>query len=115
MASLWNRPGFSVSRIKMARLSAAKARVSQRRVYEQRSVWQRVARSWQLIRVIWNAVGKIVLQLAGLLAFALIGVLSVENSHTEDDCDRADIRPKDVGGKRLLGRSRGTAVARCSE
>jgi hypothetical protein len=52
MASLWNRPGFSVSRIKMARLSAAKARVSQRRVYEQRSVWQRVARSWQLIRVI---------------------------------------------------------------
>jgi hypothetical protein len=59
----------------MARLSAAKARVSQRRVYEQRSVWQRVARSWQLIRVIWNAVGKIVLQLAGLLAFALIGVL----------------------------------------
>jgi tetratricopeptide (TPR) repeat protein len=75
MASLWNHRGFSFSRIKMARLSAAKARVSQRRVYEQRSVWQRVASSWQLIRVIWNAVGKFVLQLAGLLAFALIGVL----------------------------------------
>ena len=40
---------------------------------------------------------------------------SVENSHTEDDCDRADIRAEDIGGKWLLGRRRGTAVARCSE
>jgi tetratricopeptide (TPR) repeat protein len=75
MVSLWNRPGLSFSRINMARLSAAKARVSQRTVYEQRSIWQRIATSWQLIGVIWNVGGKFVLQLAGLLAFALIGVL----------------------------------------
>jgi tetratricopeptide (TPR) repeat protein len=75
MVSLWNRTRFSLSRIKMARLSAAKARVSQRTVYEQRSTWQRIASSWQLIVVIWNAVAKFVLQLAGILAFALIGVL----------------------------------------
>jgi Flp pilus assembly protein TadD len=75
MASQWNRLGFSFSRLKMARLSAAKARVSQRTVHKQRSIWQRIASSSQLIGVIWNAVATFVLQLAGILAFALIGVL----------------------------------------
>jgi hypothetical protein len=81
MASLWSRPGFSFSRLKLARLSAAKARVSQRAVLEQRSLWQRIASSWQPIGVIWNAVGKFVLH-AGLLAFALIGVL-LWKAHTQ--------------------------------
>jgi tetratricopeptide (TPR) repeat protein len=75
MAIQWNRLQFSLSRLKMARLSAAKKRISRRTVYEQRSIWHRIASSWQLVGVIWNAVAKFVLQLAGLSAFALIGVL----------------------------------------
>jgi tetratricopeptide (TPR) repeat protein len=72
MVSLWNRPGFSFSRIKMARLSTAKARVSRRIAREERSVWQRVG---QALATGWKLLATVVLSLAGVLTFVFIAVL----------------------------------------
>jgi tetratricopeptide (TPR) repeat protein len=68
MVSLWNRGGFSFSRIKMARLSAAKARVSRRIARAEPTVWQRIA-------LVWKALPTVVLTLAGLFTFVFIAVL----------------------------------------
>jgi hypothetical protein len=72
MASLWNRTGFSFSRLKMARLSAAKARVSQRNVRDERSAWQRIA---QALATGWKFLVTVVLSLAGVFTFAIIAAL----------------------------------------
>jgi tetratricopeptide (TPR) repeat protein len=72
MVSLWNRTGFSFSRLKMARLSAAKARVSRRAAGEERTAWQRIA---QAIATGWKLLVTVVLSLAGVFTFAIIVVL----------------------------------------
>jgi tetratricopeptide (TPR) repeat protein len=72
MVSLWNRTGFSFSRIKMARLSAAKARLSRRAAREERTVWQRIA---QALATGWKLLATVVLSLAGVFTFAIIAVL----------------------------------------
>jgi tetratricopeptide (TPR) repeat protein len=82
MASLWNRPGFSLSRLKMARLSAAKARVSRRKIREDRTVWQRYAHVWQrfiractALATFWKELAAVVLSVVSVCAVAIILVL----------------------------------------
>jgi len=72
MVSLWNRTGFSLSRIKMARLSAAKARVSRRAAREERTIWQRIS---QALATGWKLLATVVLSLAGIFTFAIIAAL----------------------------------------
>src|ERR1700730_1282820 len=110
MASLWNRLGFSFSRIKMARLSAAKTRVSQRKVREERTAWQRIS---QALATGWKLLATVVLSLAGFFTFAIIAAL-LWKALTEKTIA---IAPKaaSFGGKRLYGRRCGTEVTRCPE
>jgi len=75
MASLWNRPGFCFSRLKLARLSAAKARVSRRKVRDERTVWQRFARGCMAIAAFWKEFAAFVLSVASVCAVAIIVVL----------------------------------------
>jgi tetratricopeptide (TPR) repeat protein len=72
MVNLWNRRGFSFSRLKLARLSAAKARVSSRAAHDERTVWQRIG---QALATGWKVLVAVVLSLAGLFTFVFIAVL----------------------------------------
>jgi tetratricopeptide (TPR) repeat protein len=72
MARLWNRRGFSFSRLKTARLSAAKARVSRRAAREERTVWQRIG---QALATAWKLLVTAVLSLVSVLTFMFIGAL----------------------------------------
>ncbi len=73
--SLWNRTGFSFSRIKMARLSAAKARVSGRAARDERTAWQRFVRVCTAIAAFWKELAAFVLSVASVCAVAIIIVL----------------------------------------
>jgi tetratricopeptide (TPR) repeat protein len=75
MVSLRNRLGFSLSRIKMARLSAAKARVSRRIAREERTVWQRFVRVCMAMATFWKELAAVVLSVVSVCAVAIIVVL----------------------------------------
>jgi tetratricopeptide (TPR) repeat protein len=75
MASLWNRTGFSFSRLKIARLSAAKARVSRRIARDERTVWQRFVRVCTAIAAFWKELAAVVLSVVSVCAVAVILVL----------------------------------------
>jgi tetratricopeptide (TPR) repeat protein len=72
MISLRRSPGLSLSRIKMAKLSAAKARVSHRDAREERTVWQRIG---QALATCWKLLATAVLSLASVLTFMFIAAL----------------------------------------
>jgi len=72
MISLRRSPGLSLSRIKMAKLSAAKARVSHRDTREERTVWQRIG---QALATCWKLLATAVLSLASVLTFMFIAAL----------------------------------------
>ena len=72
MISLRRSPGLSLSRIKMAKLSAAKARVSHRDTREERTVWQRIG---QALATCWKLLATAVLSLASVLTFTFIAAL----------------------------------------
>jgi tetratricopeptide (TPR) repeat protein len=72
MVSLSNRSQFSLSRLRMARLSSAKARVSRRVSGEGHAVWQGVA---QALATGWKLLATFVLSLVGIFTFVFIAVL----------------------------------------
>jgi hypothetical protein len=75
MANLWNRTGFSFSRIKMARLSAAKARVSRRAAREERTLWRRFMRGCMAFATFWKELATFVVSVVSVCAIAIIAVL----------------------------------------
>jgi tetratricopeptide (TPR) repeat protein len=82
MASLWNRARFSFPRLKLARLSAAKARVSRRSAREKLTASQRFVHVWQgFVRVclamatFWKELAAVVLSVVSVCAVAIILVL----------------------------------------
>jgi tetratricopeptide (TPR) repeat protein len=75
MASLWNRARFSFSRLKAARLSAAKARISRRAAPEERTIWQRKALVGRVLSTSWKVLVAVVLSVVGIFSFVIITVL----------------------------------------
>jgi Flp pilus assembly protein TadD len=75
MASLWNRLRFSLSRLKLARLSAPKTIVFRRSAREERTIWQRFVRGWMAIAAFWKELAAFVLSVASICAVAIIAVL----------------------------------------
>jgi hypothetical protein len=72
MVSLWNRLRFSLSRLKLARLSAAKTIVFRGSAREERTVWQRIG---QALATGWKLIATVVLSLVGVFTFAIIAAL----------------------------------------